>query len=132
MYWNVVDKVIMRRLVILTIIKMCGEAILLSLLAGIAIGVLGYINKWESALTYSNAFFIAGSLMIVAGGFSRLNAGQEWNSFRLLYTDSFRGMSSGERADFIISASNSVRLAILGVLSGLLLILISAVLTKMV
>ena len=117
----------MKRLVIMTIIKMCGEAILLTIIAGIVIGVIGIMNKWDTSLAYSNAFFIAGFLVIIAGATSRLGAGQEWTNFQLSYTESFRDMSSGERADFIINAGRSLRLFILGLLSGLLLILISAI-----
>ncbi len=121
----------MKRLVIMAIIKMCGEAILLTIIAGIVIGVIGNMNKWDTSLAYSDAFFIAGCLAIVAGGLSRLGAGQEWNNFQLLYAESFRDMSSSERANSIINASSSVRMVILGLLSGILLILISVFVTKM-
>ena len=121
----------MNRLVIMTIIKMCGEAILLAIVAGIVVGVIGNVNKWDNSLAYSNAFFIAGGLMIVAGGLSRLYASQDWNNSQYLYAESFRNMSSSERANYIISASNSVKMLILGLLSGILLILISVLVTKM-
>jgi hypothetical protein len=117
----------MKRLVIMALIKMCGKAILLTIIAGIVIGVIGHIKKWDTSLAYSNAFFIAGCLVIMAGMSSRLAAGQEWNTFQLLNAESFREMSSSERANFIINASSSISLVILGLLSGLLLILISAI-----
>jgi hypothetical protein len=117
----------MKRLVIMAITKMCGKAILLTIIAGIVIGVIGHIKKWDTSLAYSNAFFIAGCLVIMAGMSSRLAAGQEWNTFQLLNAESFREMSSSERANFIINASSSISLVILGLLSGLLLILISAI-----
>lgn len=108
---------------------MGGKTILLTIIAGIVIGVIGYIKKWDTSLEYSNAFFIAGAIMIIAGTSSRLAAGQEWNNFQLLYSESFRDMSSSERANFIINASGLVSLVILGLLSGILLILISVFLT---
>jgi hypothetical protein len=40
-------------------------------------------------------------------------------------------MSPGEQADFIVEASSSVRLIIVGVLSGIWLILIAALVTKL-
>jgi len=110
---------------------MCGKAILLNIIAGIVIGVIGYMNKWDTSLEYSNAFFIAGCLAIIAGASSRLGASQEWSNFQLLYAESFRDMSSSERANFIINASSSVSMVILGLLSGILLILISVFVTKM-
>jgi hypothetical protein len=114
----------MKRLII-TVIKMCGEAVLLAIFAGIVIGIIGYLNKWETSVKYSNAFFIAGALIIIGGAFSRLGAGQDWDSFQMLSAESFRDMSPGERANFIVNASSPVRLVILGLLSGILLILIS-------
>jgi hypothetical protein len=45
----------------------------------------------------------------------------------LLNAESFREMSSGERANFIINESSPISLVILGLLSGILLILISAI-----
>ena len=121
----------MNRLVIMTILKLCGEAILIALIVGIVIGVIGNQNKWDTSRAYSDAFFVAGCLLMVAGGLSRMASGQEWGSFHLLYAESFRDMSSSERANFIINASSSVSMVILGLLSGVLLILISVLMTKM-
>ena len=121
----------MKRLVITAMIKMGGEVILLTISAGSIIGIIGYLNKWDTALKYSNAFFIAGSLLIIAGASSRLGAGQERNIFQGLYAESFRDMSASERANFIVNASSSVRLVILGLLSGSLLFIISLLMAKM-
>lgn len=106
---------------------MCGKSIALTTIIGVVIGIIGYINKWNSSITYSNAFFVAGCLMIIAGTSSRYAAGQDWNKFQLLKADSFHEMSSSERAIFIINESSPISLVILGVLSGILLILISAI-----
>ena len=114
----------------MTILRLCGTALFFTVIAGVVIGVIGYMNKWDTTVAYSNAFFIAGCLMIIAGGSSRLTAGQEWSSYQSVYAESFRDMSSGERAKYIINASSSYRLVILGLLSGILLILIAFVLTK--
>ena len=121
----------MKRLVIMAIIKMCGEAVLLTISAGIVIGIIGYLNKWDTSLEYSNAFFIAGCLVIVAGTASKLGAGQDWISSQRLHAESFRDMSPSEQANSIVNASSSVRLVILGLLSGILLFLISALVTKL-
>jgi len=121
----------MKRLVFLALFKLFAKAILITLIIGIAIVVIGTTKKWDTSIAYSNAFFIAGALMIVAGAFSRLAAGEDWNNFQLVSGESFRGMSSSERANYIIDASSSVSLLILGLLSGLLLIFISVLVTKM-
>jgi hypothetical protein len=115
----------------MAIIKMCGKAILLTTIAGIVIAVIGYVNKWDASLAYSNAFFIAGCLTIVAGLSSRLGASQQWRNFQSPYAESFRDMSNSERANFIVEASSSISLVILGLLSGGLLILISVFVIKM-
>jgi len=120
-----VDNAHMKRIVIMTLIKIFAEAILFAIVIGLVVGAVGYMNKWDTSRTYSDAFFIAGCLLMAAGGLSRLAAGQEWSSFHFLYAESFRGMSSSERANFIINASSSFRLVILGLLSGILLILAS-------
>lgn len=117
----------MKRYIITAVIKMCAKSILLTTVIGVVIGVIGYVNKWDSAIRYSNAFFLAGSLVIIAGGFSRSAAGEDWTTFQLLSAESFRGMSSTERANFIIEVSSSISALILGVFSGILLILISVI-----
>lgn len=115
----------------MAMIKMCGKAMLLTIFVGIVIGIIGNLNKWDASLEYSNAFFLAGCLLIIAGTSSRRGAGQEWNLFQRLYAESFRDMSVSQRANFILNASSSVSLLILGLLSGILLILISVFVTKM-
>jgi len=125
-----VGKAYMKRLVIMATIKMCGEVILLTIIAGIVIGVIGNMKKWDTSRAYSDAFFIAGCLAIIAGTSSRLGAGQERHNFQLLYAESFRDMSTDERANFIVNVSNSARVLILGVSSGILLFLISWLLIK--
>jgi hypothetical protein len=126
-----VGEAYMKRRVMLAAIKMCGEAVLLTIFAGIVIGIIGNLNKWDTSLQYSNALFIAGCLVIIAGISSRLGAGQEWNYFQGLYAESFREMSPSERGSFIVNTSSSLRLVIIGLLSGILLILASVLITKL-
>lgn len=117
----------MKRLVTKVIIKMCVKSIVIATIIGSIVGIIGYINKWNSSIVYSNAFFVAGCLLIIAGTSSRYAAGQEWDKFQLLNADSLNEMSNNERANFIINESSPIRLVILGVLSGLWLILLSAI-----
>jgi hypothetical protein len=117
----------MKRYILMSIIKMCAKSALVTTVIGVVIGVIGYVNKWDSSIKYSNAFFLAGCLVIIAGGFSKSAAGEDWSTFQLLSAESFRGMSSSERANFIINASSSISTLVLGVLSGILLILISLI-----
>ncbi len=117
----------MRHPIILAITKTLAKAMLLTAVIGAVIAAIGYTNKWSSSLPYSNAFFIAGSLMIIAGASARYAAGQQTGAFRSLGSESFRDMSSSERADFIVNISSSLSTVILGILTGILLIVISAV-----
>jgi len=114
----------------MAILKVLGKAVLIAAIVAAAILYIGYTKEWDSALTYSNAFFIAGCLVIIAGGASRLG-NQDWNSLQLLPAESFRGMSNDERALFIVNISNSLGLALLGLLSGSLLIFVSVMITKL-
>ena len=51
--------------------------------------------------------------------------------FQSLYAESFRNMSAHERAKFIVEASSSVHLVVLGLSCGVLLILISALVVRL-
>lgn len=117
----------MERSVIKAILKFCTESVILTALIGAGIGLIGYKRQWDSSVAYSNAFFLAGCLVIVAGGLSRLGAGQEWNIFQLFSAESYRDMSSGERANLIINENSPIRLVLLGGATGILLLLISAI-----
>ena len=121
----------MKRLAILAILKMFGKAILITVLAGTIIGVIGYRRQWDTSIAYSNAFFIAGCLMIVAGTSARMGASQAWNSYQQIHAESFSHMSNSERVNFIIETSSPMSLVILGVLSGVILITIAVLVTEM-
>jgi len=116
----------MKRPVIIAVSKLCGEAVLITIFAGIIIGIIGNLKQWDTSIKYSNAFFIAGAFVIIGGLSSRMAASSEWNAFQRLDAESFRDMSPTERANFIVEASSSLRLVIVGLLSGISLILISS------
>ncbi len=116
----------MRRLIATTIIKMLVETIVLTMIVAMLVVYIGYTKMWDSSRVYSNAFFIAGALVIIAGAASRLAAGQDWTYSQRLPSESFRDLSGGDRANFIVNLSSSYHLVILGLLSGSLLILISS------
>ncbi len=115
----------MNRTVMIAISKLFGEALLFTIVAILIVGVMGSLNKWETSTKYSNAFFIAGALVIIGGLSSRMAAGQDWDEFQRIDAPGFRGMSPTERANFIVEASSSLRLVIVALMSGILLIIIS-------
>jgi len=121
----------MKRQAIIYLLKLCGEAVAFTIFAGIVIGIIGNLKQWDTSIKYSNAFFIAACLMIIGGLSSRLGAGQEWSYFQGVHTESIGDKSPGERANFIVEASSSYRLVILGLLSGILLMLLSWFVTEL-
>jgi hypothetical protein len=121
----------MNRTVVIAVGKLCGEALLITVLAVIAIGVMGNVNQWNTSMKYSNAFFIAGALVIIGGLSSRMAASEDWRSYQRLNAESFRDMSPTERANFIVEASSSLRLVIVGLLSGISLMIISSLVWEM-
>ena len=68
--------------------------------------------------------------MIIAGTSSRVAAGADWGTYQRFHAESLQGQSIGEQIGSIVSASSPWRLVILGVLSGVTLILISVVVSK--
>jgi len=120
-----------KRPVIIAMGKLCGEAFLFTIFAGIVIWIMGDLNQWNTSMKYSNAYFIAGALVIIGVLSSRMAASEDWNTFRKLGGGSLRDMSPTERANFIVEASSSMRLVIVGLLSGVSLMLISLLVWEM-
>jgi len=114
-------------LLLKAILKTLTKSLLFTAVIAGGIGVFGCFNHWGSNITYSNVFFLAGAVMIILGAMSRTTAGESWNTFQLISGETFRGMSTSQRANFIIEASSSMSALILGVLSGLELIILSAI-----
>jgi sulfite exporter TauE/SafE len=117
----------MERSIIMAIIKILARVLFFTIIIGGLIAFLGYTNQWTSPIKYSNAFFIAGALMMIAGGMSRLAAGEDWKTYQMLSGESFRGMSSGDRANYIINISSQLSTMLVGILTGIVLFILSAV-----
>ena len=113
-----------------SVAKVIGEAAGICVLAAIVIGIMGYVSKWTSPLVYSNAFFIAGGLAIIAGASSRVAAGADWGTYQRFHAESLHGQSIGEQIGSIVTASSPWRLVILGFVSGVTLMLISVIVSK--
>lgn len=105
------------------------EAVGVCLLAAIVVGIMGYVRQWTTALEYSNAFFIAGSLVIIAGASSRVAAGASWDVHQRFHAETMKGQGLGEQINSIVNASSPWRLVILGFLSGVALMMISVLVT---
>lgn len=121
----------MKRLIVNAILKILGKALLITTIVGMIVVAIGYSKQWDNPVQYVNAFFIAGCLTIIAGASSRLTAGVGRDRFQSLYAESFRDMSSTERANLIANAGSSPGLVILGGLSGLFLIAISLIILNL-
>ncbi len=42
----------------MAILKMCGKVIVITAIASLVVGVIGYMAKWDTTLAYSNAFLL--------------------------------------------------------------------------
>jgi hypothetical protein len=120
----------MNRQVIQAIIRFLTKSILITAAISAVIILFGYFNHWASLVKYSNAFFVVGCLVIVAGTASRMGAGSGLHSLQYLNMESFRGMSGSERVEFIINANSPVGLVVLGFVTGMTLILIAVFVSK--
>lgn len=107
------------------------EAAGICLCAAVTVGVMGYIQQWNTAMEFSNAFFIAGSLVIIAGASSRLAAGASWDTHQRFHAESMKEQGLGEQINSMVSASSPWRLVILGVASGVALMMVSVLITLM-
>jgi len=126
-----VDKTLMKRRIILEILKVCGEALLFTLVAVIIVFMIGYLKHWDTSRRYSDAFFIAGCLVIIGGAMSRYAAGQEWGLFQRIEGEGSGSRNPGEQASQVVKMSSSFRLVFIGFLGGALLFCISALVTKL-
>jgi hypothetical protein len=57
----------MKHSVLSTVLKFCVESLFIAIGVALIVLLIGYLNKWGDPIKYSNAFFIAGCLLIIAG-----------------------------------------------------------------
>ena len=107
-----------------------AEALFITLVVGTLILILGTVRSWESAIRYSNAFFIAGLLIFATGVISRISAGQGLFTLPSITAESYKKMDASERFSFIIKANSPIRLVLLGTFTGAMLILVSLILAN--
>ncbi|HTP10468.1 MAG TPA: hypothetical protein VMP08_19580, partial [Anaerolineae bacterium] len=83
----------MKQSVVKAIIKICGKVLLLTSIVGLVVIVIGRVSDWNTALEYSNAFFVAGVFVIAGGLASRLHTNEDTNQLRVSSSaESFRHM----------------------------------------
>ncbi len=104
------------------------KAILVALVLSILIYILGVLFNWKTSLEYSNAFFIAGAIAIIAGAGSVMGGFQLRGDHRILYPQSAGDMDIEKRSDTLIKDSiHSYQTTILGAICGFVLIAISII-----
>ena len=121
----------MKKIIINSIIELLAEAILFTLAIGGVIVILGYFRKWDSPVSYSDAFFLVGLLVFATCVISRLSSSQGMFNFPSLTAESYKKMDFSERMQYIIHINSPRRLVILGFLTGLFLILISVIVSSL-
>ena len=118
----------MKTSVAMAIARVVGKAVLFTIAVALVVGIIGYLYKWDSSRTYSDAFLVAGVLVVLGSVSSQMGMAQDWHYSQQIFSESFRTMSSADRAHYVINVSKSPGLASLGLMSGFLLIAISALL----
>jgi hypothetical protein len=121
----------MNRFVMTDILRMAGRVAVVTVIAVIIIALLGLINQWDSSTPYSNAFFIAGAIMIAGGVGTKMRAGEDWTSTQEIHPESLSGMTGEQQSRLVLNPSNSTRLAIMGMGSGTLLVLMSLLVLRL-
>ena len=119
----------MKSLIAKAIIKLGAKSLLFTAAIGSAIGLVGYLNHWQTSLAYSNAFFLAGCFVLIAGTATQFAAQADYaQTFRF---ERFREMSFKEQADLVADSTGPFSRVALGVSSGVSLALIAILIDKL-
>lgn len=111
------------------LIKLAAKSLFFTAAIGSAVCLLGYVSHWETSLAYSNAFFLAGCFVLIAGTATQFAAQADYSqTFRF---ERFREMSFREQADLIADSTGAFSRVALGVSSGVCLALIAVLIEKL-
>lgn len=120
----------MKRQIILNVLKVVGQAVIITLIAALIILIVGFLKHWQTSIQYSNAFFIAGSVLIIVGGLSKFSAAAGRAPPQNSPTETHPEPSPGEQSTQVVKPSSTSRLLAIGVISGFLCFIVSALITK--
>lgn len=109
-------------------LRLLGKILGVTAVISLVVFLLGYFLKWNGPVPYSNAFFWAGSLMIVMGVLSVAGGFQQRANFGITYAESAGDANLAERGQRMAADITQRYGALLSLtIIGILLIAISVV-----
>lgn len=108
------------------ILRLLGIISGLTFLVTLIVLIVGFALQWNTAVQFSNGFFIAGAIVILLGTLSVTGGFQQRASFPIVYAETASDASLAERGQRMIAdISQRYRVLVLLIGMGILLIGIS-------
>lgn len=108
------------------ILRLLGIISGLTFLVTLIVLIVGFALPWNTAVQFSNGFFIAGAIVILLGTLSVTGGFQQRASFPIVYAETASDASLAERGQRMIAdISQRYRVLVLLIGMGILLIGIS-------
>ena len=108
------------------ILRLLGIISGLTFLVTLIVLIVGFALQWNTAVQFSNGFFIAGAIVILLGTLSVTGGFQQRASFPIVYAETAGDASLAERGQRMIAdISQRYRVLVLLIGMGILLIGIS-------
>ena len=115
-----------------SILRHAGILLGLTLVVSLIVLIVGIVRQWNTAVQFSNGFFIAGVIVIVFGTFSVAGGFQQRASFPVAYAETVSDASLAERGQRMLADINQrYGTLVLMIGTGLLLIAISIALPEL-
>jgi hypothetical protein len=114
------------------VLRLLGTVLGGTLLVSLIIVLVGLVFRWDTALQFSNGFFVAGVIVILLGTFSVTGGFQQRASFPLAYAETTSDASIAERGQRMMADINQrYGTLVLMIGTGILLIAVSVVITRL-
>ena len=108
------------------VIRLAGIILGSTLLVSLVVLLAGIVLRWNTAVQFSNGFFIAGAIAIIFGVFEVAGGFQQRASFPIAYAETASDASLAERGQRMMADINQrYGVLILMISMGLLLVVIS-------
>lgn len=108
------------------VLRLLGIIFGLTVLVALIVLIVGIALQWNTAVQFSNGFFIAGAIVILLGTLSVAGGFQQRASFPIVYAETTSDASLAERGQRMIAdISQRYRVLVLMIGMGILLIGIS-------
>lgn len=103
--------------------RLAGLILGITLIISVIVLLIGYIYHWNEPVLFSNAFFIAGVIVIIIGGLTVAGGFSQRANFNILYAESAGRADLAERSRrSMAEVTQRYGVMILLFISGLLLV----------